>query len=111
LDDWIGIWGDPGQTGKSDSDDLRQGKKTYPVLLGLQESPAFASAWSAGGRESADIAALQASLASAGVDTATRDLAGGYTEAAMNALRASQGVSEALAELESLALRLLHRDR
>jgi len=33
-DDWLGIWGDPAQTGKSRDGDLGRGKVTYPVLAG-----------------------------------------------------------------------------
>jgi len=31
-DDWLGIWGDPGQTGKSCDGDLGRRKTTFPVL-------------------------------------------------------------------------------
>jgi len=36
-DDYLGIWGDPAKTGKSAADDLIAGKKTLPVLYGLQQ--------------------------------------------------------------------------
>jgi geranylgeranyl diphosphate synthase, type I len=35
LDDWLGIWGDAGQTGKSVESDLASGKKTLPVLYAI----------------------------------------------------------------------------
>ncbi|MCC5480800.1 polyprenyl synthetase family protein [Streptomyces sp. NPDC059680] len=35
VDDVLGIWGDPAVTGKPVGGDLRQGKKTYPVLAAL----------------------------------------------------------------------------
>jgi geranylgeranyl diphosphate synthase type I len=46
-DDWLGIWGDEAVTGKSNQSDLTEKKKTYPVLLGLQNNRGFASAWHA----------------------------------------------------------------
>ncbi|BBC91193.1 polyprenyl synthetase family protein [Streptomyces griseofuscus] len=39
VDDVLGIWGDPAVTGKPTGGDLREGKKTYPVLSALT-SPA-----------------------------------------------------------------------
>jgi len=35
VDDLLGIWGDPAVTGKPVHGDLRQGKKTFPVLAAL----------------------------------------------------------------------------
>jgi len=46
-DDYLGIWGDTGTTGKSNLTDLTTRKKTYPILLGLAESPAFKATWHA----------------------------------------------------------------
>ncbi|MET8573256.1 polyprenyl synthetase family protein [Streptomyces sp. NPDC005012] len=36
MDDVLGIWGDPGRTGKPVGSDLRQRKKTLPVLRALE---------------------------------------------------------------------------
>ncbi len=33
-DDWLGIWGEPAETGKSRDCDLGRRKVTYPVLAG-----------------------------------------------------------------------------
>ena len=44
-DDYLGIWGDTSTTGKSNLTDLTTRKKTYPILLGLAESPAFRTVW------------------------------------------------------------------
>jgi geranylgeranyl diphosphate synthase type I len=38
VDDLIGITGDPKQTGKAVGNDLREGKKTYPILLALKNA-------------------------------------------------------------------------
>lgn len=46
-DDWLGIWGDDGLTGKSNTSDLVSRKKTYPVLLGIQHKGRFFREWNA----------------------------------------------------------------
>jgi geranylgeranyl diphosphate synthase, type I len=38
IDDLIGITGDPKLTGKSVGNDIREGKKTYPILLALRNA-------------------------------------------------------------------------
>ena len=45
-DDYLGIWGDEIQTGKSAFSDLITRKKTYPVIRGLENKLKFASSWS-----------------------------------------------------------------
>ena len=37
-DDWLGVWGDPAETGKSAETDLRTRKQALPALLGLSAS-------------------------------------------------------------------------
>jgi geranylgeranyl diphosphate synthase type I len=37
-DDVLGIWGSEKETGKPTSDDLRSGKKSYPVVVGLERA-------------------------------------------------------------------------
>ncbi len=36
-DDYLGIWGNPDYTGKSDWSDIRRKKKTYPVVLAMAD--------------------------------------------------------------------------
>ncbi len=111
LDDVLGIWGEPDQTGKSSADDLRQGKKTYPVLLGLERSSEFARLWSVGRRDSPEIEPLQRALEACAADRQTRERAEAYTQEAMLALEQADPRPPAAAELEDLARRLLQRDR
>lgn len=40
-DDWLGIWGIEDQTGKSNSSDLINGKKTLPILFALEKKEKF----------------------------------------------------------------------
>ena len=37
-DDYLGIWGDEAQTGKSATSDIREKKKSYPVLIAFQQA-------------------------------------------------------------------------
>jgi geranylgeranyl diphosphate synthase type I len=38
VDDLIGVIGDPKLTGKAAGNDIREGKKTYPILLALKKA-------------------------------------------------------------------------
>jgi geranylgeranyl diphosphate synthase type I len=40
IDDLIGVTGDPKLTGKAVGNDIREGKKTYPILLALEHADA-----------------------------------------------------------------------
>lgn len=44
-DDFLGIWGDPGKTGKSASNDLLSAKKSLPVVIGLNLNKEFSRFW------------------------------------------------------------------
>jgi geranylgeranyl pyrophosphate synthase len=37
-DDYLGVWGDEAQTGKSTTSDIRAKKKSYPVLVGFERA-------------------------------------------------------------------------
>jgi len=111
LDDLLGIWGEPGETGKSSADDLRQGKKTYPVLLGLEASAEFAHLWAAGRSGPPEIVPLQRALEGCSADRRTRERAEAYTREAMRALEQTGPRPPGEAELEDLAQRLLQRNR
>jgi geranylgeranyl diphosphate synthase type I len=44
-DDYLGIWGDERVTGKSIYSDLISKKKTYPVILGINNKKTFSETW------------------------------------------------------------------
>jgi len=73
-DDWLGIWGDDEETGKSCTSDLISRKKTYPVLLGIQKNKAFNAAWNEKKEINADRARrLARLLEEEGYDKATKE--------------------------------------
>lgn len=61
-DDYLGIWGDSVSTGKSNLTDLSTRKKTYPVLLGLAQSPTFRHLWDGSGQITPEISRQMAKL-------------------------------------------------
>ena len=44
-DDYLGVWGDIGKTGKANHGDLIARKKSYPILLGLANKAEFFNLW------------------------------------------------------------------
>ncbi|MFJ5136194.1 polyprenyl synthetase family protein [Streptomyces sp. NPDC088707] len=114
VDDILGIWGDPRATGKPVHADLRQGKKTYPVLIAL----------AAGGKAAHEVEALLASgrridgetaehvaalVEQAGGRTETREEARRQLDAARHALREAPLKHAAAQELDVLFTHLLDR--
>lgn len=69
-DDWLGIWGVSKETGKSNQSDLRERKKTYPILLGLENNKMFASKWKTEVIDEKGTQALANMLANEGVKEA-----------------------------------------
>jgi geranylgeranyl diphosphate synthase type I len=111
VDDVLGIWGDPAVTGKPVHGDLRERKKTFPVLAALDSrSPAAGrlAALLASGEEPARAAALieEAGGRSAALAEARRHLA------AVEAVLAGVPLEPVAADsLRSLLDFLVRRDR
>jgi len=109
LDDVLGVWGSPDQTGKTAGDDLRVRKKSLPVVLGLAESPEFRRRWSDGARDEGAVRAMVRLLEQAGILGRSQELAEAHTRQALEALSQAVPAEPAASELEALAARLLHR--
>ncbi len=96
-DDYLGIWGDPAVTGKPRGDDLRQRKKSFPILLVLERAATDERAWLLDlwrrrtELSAEEVAAVIALLERYAVRTALQDAV-------------EQFHREALAELEALSL-------
>ncbi|MFD9968779.1 polyprenyl synthetase family protein [Streptomyces sp. NPDC059011] len=116
VDDLLGIWGEPAVTGKPVHGDLRQGKKTFPVLAALAgEGPAareLAALLESPGRPDRATAARAAALVEeAGGRAATRAEARRHLDAARQGLRGSAPAPDAAADLDALFTSLLDRSR
>lgn len=109
-DDWLGLWGSAAQTGKPVGSDLRNRKKTLPILHGMAHSAEFqalvASDASLGDAQVAEGLIL---MKAAGSQEYTRTQALTHHQAALAALARSEGTGEAQAALYALAEQLVGR--
>jgi len=109
-DDLLGIWGDSALTGKSAESDLVTGKKSLPVLYGLEQKGLFALRWLAGPVDPADVPALARQLELDGAREYTRQRADELTSTARQALERANPQGEAGQALVELAEWLLSRN-
>lgn len=110
-DDWLGIWGDASQTGKSTQSDLVTGKKTLPVLYAMQQHGAFARRWEAGPVTPADLEEVVGLLEASGAKGYTLTKAEELTAQALAAIDKAVPFAEAATPLRELAASLLGRKK
>jgi geranylgeranyl diphosphate synthase, type I len=108
-DDWLGIWGNSNQTGKSTDSDLVSGKKTLPVLYAIQQQKQFAQRWADGPITASEVPELAQMLVDEGAQTYTEQLSNQLTKDALEALDIGSISYEAGAALRNLAKKLLGR--
>ncbi len=109
-DDLLGLWGNPEQTGKPVGSDLRNRKKTLPILHGMARSADFmALLTTTSAIDDADIVRGLALLEVIGSREYVQAQALAHHQAALDALERSQGVGEAQAALYALAEQLMGR--
>ncbi|MCL6429766.1 MAG: polyprenyl synthetase family protein [Anaerolineae bacterium] len=115
IDDILGIWGDPAVTGKPVADDIRNRKKTLPILyaqeyLESRGDSRLAGLFSRPIRRKADIEAVLRCLDEAGARKHAEELASLHTQRALAALESAATPSPAREALRDLALRLVSRE-
>lgn len=108
-DDILGIWGDEALTGKSAAGDLVAGKKSLPVLFGLEKNGEFAKRWRRGPIRAEEVRAAAALLEAESARTSAQEAARQMTDLALENLRVANPQGEAGEALKSLADQLLQR--
>jgi geranylgeranyl diphosphate synthase type I len=108
-DDLLGIWGDASLTGKSADSDLLTGKKTLPVLFGLNQKGLFAERWAKGSVTGSEVLPLATLLEIEGARTYTQETTERLTQQALQTLEEAEPAGEAGQALFDLAKRLLSR--
>lgn len=112
-DDWLGIWGDSGATGKSSESDIRRRKKSYPIVHALEHAPPsqrgeLAALYAQPELSQADVDAVLGMLAAADAQAATEHAAQAH-HAAFESELAGLGLSAtaraSLAEVSDFILR------
>ena len=116
-DDVLGVFGDPGATGKPAGEDIREGKQTLLLVLARQmagpaEQRVIETIPGNPAATDADIADVRAALADCGALDAVERRIAGLARQARAALEAEAGVpADARAALLQLASQATHRGR
>jgi geranylgeranyl diphosphate synthase, type I len=108
-DDWLGIWGNSNQTGKSTDSDLVSGKKTLPVLYAIQQRKQFAQRWADGPVQPSEVPELARLLIEEGAQAYIEKVADQLTNEALDALEQGLISPDSGAALRSLSIKLLGR--
>ncbi len=112
VDDWLGIWGNEAMIGKSNASDLVSGKKSMPVLYGLEKMGPFYRRWLEGPIAPGEANEMARLLSDEGAQQYTRQTADALTAKSLKALSmAVIEANEAGLALEQLSRQLLTRDQ
>lgn len=108
-DDILGIWGDPQVTGKEQAVDLRNRKKTLPVLIALERStgPQHDDLEAFLARENDDLGTVLNILAATGARCASEQHIEEQIAAGRQALRGTGLSPAAVADFEGIAAQLI----
>jgi geranylgeranyl diphosphate synthase type I len=113
IDDLIGIVGDPKITGKAVGNDIREGKKTYPILLALRSAKGenknkILKVFSSKSTSSVDLEEAVKTISLIGIDQHVRNAAKTYIYRAIKSIEIYED-SDAKKALESSANFIVER--
>lgn len=113
IDDLIGIHGDSKITGKFVGNDIREGKKTLPILLSFQnlnstDRDSLKQLFGSKNAKDSEIAEMVRKIAEIRVDKEVRDIANSYAEEAFNTIK-TYDRSPALISLQNSAKYIVER--
>jgi geranylgeranyl diphosphate synthase type I len=113
IDDLIGIVGDPKITGKAVGNDIREGKKTYPILLALRNAKGenknkILKVFSSKSTSSVDLEEAVKTISVIGIDQHVRNAAKTYIYRAIKSIEIYED-SDAKKALESSANFIVER--
>ncbi|HVV08694.1 polyprenyl synthetase family protein [Amycolatopsis sp.] len=113
-DDLLGVFGDPSVTGKPAGDDLREGKRTLLIALGLrqagdEQAKVITNAIGNPALSQGDVDRVRETLTEVGAVTAVEERIDELTETALKALDRAQLAEPAGAELAGLAAKATRR--
>lgn len=109
-DDWLGVWGDPAVTGKSAASDIVSGKKTYPILLGIEASDSFRNLYNQPEKLQQNAGKLAELLMEIGVSEETGRMIDQLTDEALGILDRMELRAEPKQELSAIIRKLCRRD-
>ena len=109
-DDLLGIWGDAAHTGKSTVSDLVSGKKSLPVLYGLERNGQFARRWRERSIREDEVQDLASLLKEEGAYIYVQETSKRLSQEALQALDRAEPKGQAGEALRSLVDKLLRRN-
>ena len=111
YDDWLGVWGDPEITGKSANSDLIEGKKSLPVLMGIEKSKRFLTRWKGKPISPDEATQLSVCLREDGVEESVKKEFNLWNQRALDSLNSLKCDERIKTALNELANKLLMRNK
>ena len=109
-EDDLGIWGDAAITGKSSESDLLAGKKSLPVIYGLQKSELFAKKWNEGNITLENVPEMADILESEGAYEYSKSEVDKFSQQALDWLKKTNPKKPESDALIDLVTDLIHRN-
>ena len=112
-DDYLGIWGDPNRTGKSNTSDIVRRKKTLPIVHGLAsgQGAEIAIAYDSAEMDAAALARVVAALERAGSGEFAKGEGARLVEDADRLLAGFELPADSREQLRAVGSYLIERDR